>query len=800
MSTLQTRGKTVPVEPAQAEVVLAQIESLPTLPAVAVRLLELTTSDRSSAREVIQAVESDQSLSARLLALVRRAGLGVNVSTVERAVVLLGFDAVRNLVLSVQIFDTFSHRKERTGARFNRVEFWKHSLAVGCAAKLLAEELLKAPASRPGARREHGRPGQPEPYAAELAGRAAYAMRCAPPRPEEAFICGLLHDIGKVVLDACFPKSYDRIVARVDDRAGCIADAEREAFGLDHALAGSRLASHWKLPAMIAESIWLHHNSPSITPSRLSFPAHVRLVQVADRLARHMRIGYSGNYANDEPLGDLIAALGLPPDALERISSALPDLLEERAEFIGLGRLTSREVYEAALARANAELARSNEALAEANRRLQHRSRCLEAITTLKATIGDDPTHERVACAAAGALCSFLQVERAAVVAYSRSRDVFSIAASRVPPTGTAAAGQGEAAPTLAANASTPALDIVPARDAGDLGVAVQSGRSWLPATLLPSPLLDRVTALLETPPAWCLPLNNQHGFAAILLVSGERPAESDEVLPVMADWIAAWLAIAESSVAARGLNEELAEMGRRLLASQAELTRARSLVMIGDMAAGAAHELNNPLAVISGRAQLLNREGADEEVRKSAALIAEHAHRASGMVSELMEFAKPSPPKPTIWDLAALLADIRRAWHEKEMPAATEFRLEIPAGLPPVRADADQVRIIFDELIRNALEAIRGLQAPDLVINCLPDVADEKLVIRVQDNGCGMIPEVLERAFTPFYSHRPAGRGRGLGLSRAARLAEINGGRLRLFSRPGEGTQAILELPAASD
>ena len=121
MTAIQTRGKRVPPEPTQAELVLAQVESLQTLPAVAVRLLELTTDDRSKARDIIQAVESDLSLSARLLALVRRAGIGGGVNTVDRAVVLLGLNAVRNLVLSAQIFEMFSHRKERAGARFNRV-------------------------------------------------------------------------------------------------------------------------------------------------------------------------------------------------------------------------------------------------------------------------------------------------------------------------------------------------------------------------------------------------------------------------------------------------------------------------------------------------------------------------------------------------------------------------------------------------------------------------------------------------------------------------------------------------------
>lgn len=753
MSAVQTRdqqSRGAPVEASQAELILAQIDSLPTLPAVATRLLELTSDDRSGAREVIQLIESDQSLSARILALARRANVATSVTTVERAVVILGFEAVRNLILSVQIFETFSHRKERQGARFNRVEFWKHSLAVACAARLLGQETAAV-------------------------GRVA---RSGSPRPEEVFICGLLHDIGKVVLDACFPKSYDRVVAKVEERAGCIADVEREVFGLDHALVGSRLAMHWKLPAMIAETIWLHHNSPTATPSRLAHPEHVRLVQVADRLVRHMRIGYSGNQFLDEPLAVSAAAIGLSKESVERVMSALPELVEARAEFIGLDRLTSKDVYEGALARANEELARMNDSLTETNRRLHQRSRCFEAINNLRAALGDVLTHERVVQAAAEALAGNLAEGTVSVLGYSQARSVYAVASCEP---------GGESL----------YRDVLPAGDAGDLGPLVEARAIWVPASVLPKTLLDRVMASLDAMPTWCYPIHDPNGFAGAIFVSGQKPADSDELVPVLADWIGAWLGASESTTVTRRLNEELAEINRRLLASQSELARARSLVMVGEMAAGAAHELNNPLAVISGRAQLLNRDGVDDDVRKAAVLISDHAHRASAIVNELMEFAKPASPQPEVVDLPQLMGEIRRAWIEKKAIPEAQFRLDLSDGLPSIRVDALQIRMLFDEVIRNAIEAMRETPEPLLVMNCRCDLADDRVVIRVQDNGCGMAPEVLERAIDPFFSHRPAGRGRGLGLSRAVRFAEINGGRVRIDSRPGAGTRVFVELPA---
>jgi signal transduction histidine kinase/HD-like signal output (HDOD) protein len=739
-------------EPAQVELILSQIESLPTLPAVAAQLLELTSNESSSARQVIQLLESDQSLSARILSMVSRANLGTKVKTVDRAVVLLGFEAIRCLVLSIQIFETFSQRSEAAASRLDRTGFWKHSLGVGCAAKLLAE-------------------AQPA-----RAGSAPWPV----PNPEEAFVCGLLHDIGKVVLEACFVKSYDRVLAKVEAIRGCIADVEREVFGLDHTVAGQRLATHWKLPAMIRECIWLHHQTPASTPARIQYPEHVRLVQIADRLVRQMRIGYSGNYGSDRSLTTAAGAAGFSKETLDRISSELPELIEARAELIGLDRLTSRDVYYEALAKTNAELARVNMSLAMANRRLEQRSRCFEALRSLNAELSNEPGHEDICRVSATVAQRVINGGPVAVFATSDSRSMLVLAAS----------GQAE---------SLSRVELLPISALGDLSAVAEVESGWVRVGSLPGILLDRLMSALGHPPAWCWPICHQHRFVGAMVIGGDRPVEIGESISALSDALGVWLGGAESRVVARQLTEDLAELNRRLVGSQEELARTRSVAMVGEMAAGAAHELNNPLAVISGRAQMLNRDEADEEVKRSALLIAEHAHRASAIVSELMEFAKPATPEVTEFSLPELLGGLRREWLDKSSLTQDQFRLELSDDLAPIRADASQIRTLFDELIRNAVEAMADAPKPLLLINCRSDLADDRLVIGVQDNGCGMAPEVLEHAMDPFFSRRPAGRGRGLGLSRAARYAQINAGRIRLSSVAGEGTVVLVELPVAA-
>lgn len=764
------------VSPAQVELILSRIESLPTLPAIAGRLLEMTVDDRVGTGQIAALIGSDQSLSARVLSMVRKSSVGVDVQTVDRAVVLLGADAVRSIVLGVQIFEAFARDAEPESSGFDRVAFWHHSLAVACAARLMAEKRLHRLGSTQAAR--HGW---------LIAG------------PEEAFVCGLLHDLGKMVFDSFFPKGYGRVIEAVEARRADIADVEREVFGVDHAIAGHRLAMHWKLPKSVAECMWLHHQTPQSTPTRIEYPDHVMLVQAADRFARRMGIGYSGNYGSTDLPEDVLEMLGLARQDLDEITLALPDAIEARAEVLGLQRITSREVLQESLLRTNAELVRVNTELALANRGLEQRSRTLDAVCALNRALGDDCRHESVANAVVRAFRALVPSTGVAVVVASKARELTMVAAlpageqrvrTEILPSATAgwtarAFGDGQTVSRMSGYGA-----------GGRFSTAVSSAESLIPAVLV-----DRLAGMLmagDVGTRYCRPIPCGDRLAGAIIATEPVGDDVDRSLELIADWAASWIKTAEAASVNQQLSEELAEINRRQVNAQAEVARMRSLAMVGEMAAGAAHELNNPLAVISGRAQLLARGEHEESVTRSASIIAEHAHRASAIVNELMEFAKPAPAQPADWKPDGLLNEIRQCWLQKNEFSPDQFSLQLSDDLPYVRADASQIRLLFDEIIRNAVEAMPHRDTRRLTVNCHGHSADEKLVVRIEDNGCGMTPDVAERAMDPFFSHRPAGRGRGLGLSRAARYAEINGGRIRLSSRVKEGTAVIVELPAA--
>ncbi len=291
---------------------------------------------------------------------------------------------------------------------------------------------------------------------------------------------------------------------------------------------------------------------------------------------------------------------------------------------------------------------------------------------------------------------------------------------------------------------------------------------------------------------------NNCIGGVLWGAMSGEATRlgpQVQELNAITAGWSLS-LRTAQIREEARLLAEQLAEANRRLQTAQAEIVRTRMMSTVGEMAAGAAHEMNNPLAVISGRSQLLASQLADPKQKAAAHLIQEQAHRLTDIITELMDFAKPVPPKPAETDVAEL---IDRALHEAKLHNDPADRsIEVTLGdVPNVTVDKDQVVAALIEVIENALSATDPAKG-QLHVHAAFDAYSLRVAVTVTDNGMGMDDETLRRAFDPFFSMRPAGRRRGMGLAKAQRWIEASGGTIKLESRPNQGTRTVILLPAA--
>jgi two-component system, NtrC family, sensor kinase len=223
-------------------------------------------------------------------------------------------------------------------------------------------------------------------------------------------------------------------------------------------------------------------------------------------------------------------------------------------------------------------------------------------------------------------------------------------------------------------------------------------------------------------------------------------------------------------------------------------LVQADKLSSVGLLAAGVAHEVNTPLAVISTYAQMLAKQVEDDE-KKSALLdkIAKQTFRASEIVNSLLNFSRTGPRKFEDLDLGKLIGETLTLVQHQMEKVGIQARLELQDGLPPIRGNAGQLQQVFLNLFLNARDAME--HGGTLEIKAWE--VGRGLRVEVSDTGLGISPEHLHRIYDPFFTTKSARKGTGLGLSITYGIVRDHGGVIEVESRPSKGTTFRLEFPA---
>jgi signal transduction histidine kinase len=580
-----------------------------------------------------------------------------------------------------------------TGATAEIVgRLWRHSVAVGIAARGLAREA-----------------GDPDPDAVSVAGQ----------------LCSL----GWWAVAAVEPEWLVDWWSLEDPKRRRQKERDDLGTGLDDL--GRRLAERWDCDPLVVDAAWLHADHGGALNAAATSPGRLAIVQEAYRSAE--QTPWSIGRTDHEPT---------PGEPRLRILMA-----EVQARCIGAFVDADATPQEERMTRQNARMRRQIIAM----RTRQERG---DRLLQLLAESPPSESPEEWADRAAMTWCAEPEVGAARVV-------------------------------WLDSEAAGPASSKAPAD-----GSAPTRIRDAEPAPTHPG--------AMGRPPTIVLPLeSNGRARASIELWCASEPTvEVDRLAPpaVRHAWQAWANLLADRTRLERRLEAVVGSLRHRI-ETEEERLRQGKLEALGEFAAGAGHELNNPLAVVVGRAQLLLARAGEPEVARSLRIILNQAQRAHRILRDLMFVARPPSPRNRSFRPSEILSALLRDFERECSARGVRLVAELDPTSPPAWADPDALRHLAEILLRNALQATPSGGR----IQIRSSTKDNELIWSFSDSGKGIGAGEARHLFDPFYCGRQAGRGLGLGLPRAAKIVDLAGGRLRWSSSPGHETTFQVHLPLAS-
>jgi signal transduction histidine kinase len=233
-----------------------------------------------------------------------------------------------------------------------------------------------------------------------------------------------------------------------------------------------------------------------------------------------------------------------------------------------------------------------------------------------------------------------------------------------------------------------------------------------------------------------------------------------------------------------------------KLATSERRRAEAERLALIGQLAAGVAHEINNPLAYVQSNLTFLCEQltGSDDDLREALAEAHEGVGRIGQIVRDLRSFSRAGPEQVAPTRVQELLEEARRVASVRIR--GTKVVVEVAKELPPLVTSHQRLLQVLINLLVNAADALEGAATPEPRIRLQAQVADGRLRLAVEDNGPGIPPDLRQRIFDPFFTTKPPGKGTGLGLSLSREYVGQLGGRLELSEGERGGALFTIELP----
>lgn len=684
---------------------------LPAVPGVLARLIEHCQAEDADLSGYAQLIGLDPGLTSKLLSAAssNSSGAVADLTSVEQAVTMLGPKMIQTLVINEAVSQSF---RSAVSDRIDLRHFWKHSVTTAIIARLLAA-------------------------------KTGY------PRIEEAYLAGLLHDIGRLALLSAFPQDYAGLFSQTT-AALCVR--EQKLLRLTHAQAGAKLAEKWKLDSFLSDSILYHHEAPALLAK-----AHllIRIVSVAHALS------------NDGPDGTVCAAsaalLDVSAAELSAIHASAASEVTDLAQDIDID--LSRPAEAPILPGSISPPANDDHGRAGLSARVCSLILVNQARQTFNCTQGETELLNSVLQAARmlfacrHAIALQLNQESNGFVAtsadqHSRAVSEFSISI--------------ETGGTLVENAL-----------AQRVGFIDHSSR-------LLGIIELQALRLLHAESLVCIPFGDSRKCAGMLLLGLNATMRHE--LHQRQGLLEAFGRQVSSALKVMTTGDE--EMARQIEAVTEEFQAK---------AQRAAHEVNNPLAIIQNYFTVLERKLVKHELAsKEIPLLREEIERIVHIVHGLCEF-QPATTKTKVTDLRSVVQDVVDLFQQTEyLPPSVRLTLTMPDEHVDLETDIDMLKQILINLLKNGVEAFtHGGGEINVDINGRLANRDGRLYVAltIKDTGSGIPKEVMARLFSPVHSNKGAGY-RGLGLSIVNNLVKTINGFITCHSDQN-GTSFEILLPA---
>ena len=675
---------------------------LPAMPHVLLKLLALCHREDAGIADIAEVVAKDAGICGRIMSVANSAAFARNgkCPSLERALMTLGGDTIRSLVIGESVAQVFSHFSRQCPVELS--SFWRHSLTTA----VIAKEMAKA---------------------------VSYS------HTEEAYLAGLLHDVGRLALVCACPKEYGAFFPAPESDANC--DLEKTWLQITHAEAGAWLIERWRLDSFLADSVLYHHQPISQVEN---LPTLVRLLLVANRLAEFG--------PNSQQVDEAALLLSLPAESLNDIAERAESLVKQAAEQLGIDLKAEADTQ-------SATDHSGNSALAEEVRQLLTTTEAIRPVWMHH----DDQEVLRTLVRSAHILFAF---EQAAILSYDPAKNILV----GVP------------------------LDKEHQR-LGEISLPLASGTPMSDALLRNDPLfldLDdpalsvaekQLLRLLEATTAVCLPLPGTP-CAIGILIGVTRPAQRDALKKRPA------LLQSFATQGARAI-----ESARQHKASVSE--RVDGVIdAYGDAAKRMVHEANNPLAIIKNYLGILdNKLKSQQPVDSEISILNEEIDRVGKI---LLAFSTKRPANDDQRaDINRIARDVVRLFENTGFAPAS-VRISARTGDAPLNipGDANLARQILINLVKNAIEAMPEGGDITIAADGLINFGGRMCVdLSVRDTGPGIPDGLLKSVFGPIKSNKE-GENRGLGLRIVNELVEKLGGQV-ICSSGQDGTRFSVLLPA---